>query len=95
MRPYKPGLTITYEEVHRLTDLSLNALHQAGGRAQPGRQPLDLNSLESVVLWLAGHARQDLRVKICALSAQALLGGTLGAGDRGGAPRRPRKKRQA
>ncbi len=63
------GPPLTYELVHKLTDLSINSLHQAGGKPKPGRQRLDLQSLESVVLWVAAHGKPELRMKICGHAA--------------------------
>jgi hypothetical protein len=74
--PQKRGVRITYEVVHGLTDLSVNAVHQAGARPKPGkgpRQHLDICSLESVVLWVARHGNIPLRMKICGFAAQSLL----------------------
>jgi hypothetical protein len=83
------GPVITYELIQSLTDLSMNALHQAGGqKVKPHRQRLDLGSLESVVLWLAGHGKRELRIKMCGLAAQALLGD----GDQCGAPKKVRRR---
>jgi len=67
------GPPLTYEMVQKLTDLSINSLHQAGGKPKPGRHRLDLQSLESVVLWVAAHGKPELRMKICGHAAGALL----------------------
>lgn len=89
-RPPLEGLTITYERVQALTNLPINTLHKAGaGGAGEYRQKLDLNSLESVVLWLACHGTVDLRKKICAYAAQSLLD----SGALPGVPRTRKKKR--
>ena len=93
MPPKLTGQQLTYEAIHKLTDLSINALHQAGGKPKPDRQPLDLQSLESVVLWLAGHGKRELRIKMCGLAAQALLDEDVTPGTTHGAPHRVVKKR--
>jgi hypothetical protein len=92
--PRKPtaGCLVTYESVHHLTDLSMNALYQAATppKAPRKRHELDINSLESVVLWLAAHARTDIRKRICGLAAQSLLDD----GELKGAPHRGRTGRK-
>ena len=93
MPPKLTGPPLTYELIRKLTDLSENALHQAGGKPKPGRQPLDLRSLESVVLWVAGHGKRKLRIKMCGLAAQALLDEGVTPGTTHGAPRRVVKKK--
>jgi hypothetical protein len=84
----KQGPRITYEIVQGLTDLTIDAIHQAGARPKPGvkRQHLDLSSLESIVLWVAAHGHVDLRRKICGYAAQSLLDD----GVLQGAPKKPR-----
>ena len=92
-RPPLEGLTITYEKVQALTDLPLNTLHKAGAGRAAGeyRQKLNLDSLESVVLWLACHGTVSLRKRICAHAAQSLLD----SGALPGVPRTRKKKRPA
>jgi len=91
MPPRLIGQIITYEAIQKLTDLSLNALHQAGGKPKPVRHPLDIQSLESVILWLARHGKRELRVQMVGLAAEALIDGDLAPGS-SGTPRRPKKK---
>ena len=92
-RPQIYGPPLTYESIQKLTDLNINTLHQAGGKPKPGRQRLDIQSLESVVLWLAAHGKRKLRIQLCGLSAQALLDGEVTPGTTHGAPRRAIKKK--
>ena len=81
---------VTYKDIASLTDVTLNAVYQAATPAKNGksRQLLDLESLESVVLWLAAHGKTDLRRRICAYSAQALL-------DEGALSGAPKKRRRS
>lgn len=95
--PRRPsvGCVLTYGCIHDLCDCSVNFLYQSATAPTPPRkrQALDINSLESVVLWLAGHARTDLRRRILGLAAQSMLDdGTL-TGTVGGAPHRTKRHR--
>lgn len=68
------GLTITYAEIAKLTDSTLNAVHQAAAKSRascPTRQMLNIGDLESVVLWVAGHGKVELRQRIAAAAAPA------------------------
>ena len=59
--PKPKQLVVTYETIADLTDGGLNHVHQAAAPKAKGRQRLDIDSLESVVLWLAGHANLVFR----------------------------------
>jgi hypothetical protein len=86
--PFKNGLTITYELIHDLTDVEMNTVYQAGAKPKADndqRQRLDINSLESVILWVAAHGKTSLRLKICGYSAQSLVED----GVLHGAPKKP------
>ena len=52
---------LSYELVHKLTDLDLMSVKSLGGKPKHGRQHLNIFSLESVVLWLASHGTDELR----------------------------------
>ncbi len=79
-RSYKQGVIVTSEVIAELTGGSLNAVHQATRRVPSRkRQKLDINSLESVVLWIAAHGRRELRQKIAALAAQSFISPAAGA----------------
>ena len=73
-RPPNLGPPLSYELVQELTDdLPLNTLHQAGSRPKRGRQRLDIQSLRSVVLWLASHGSRSLREEIAWRAMEALV----------------------
>jgi hypothetical protein len=65
-----------------------NAVYQCAGEKK-GRQHLDIDSLESVVLFVTAHGRPALRREIAGFAAQVLVdegrSGALHA--RGGKPR--------
>jgi hypothetical protein len=83
----RAGVLVSYEAVQALTDLPINTLHQAATIPPPNRKRmrLDIESLESVVIWLAKHGKRTLRQKILAHSAESLL-------DEGALPGVPRGK---
>ena len=50
-RPQRVG-EVTYADIAALTDVTLNAVHQAATPQRSGiRQHLDIDNLESIVLW--------------------------------------------
>jgi hypothetical protein len=89
----RKGVLVSYEVVQALTDLPINTLHQAATTPPPGRKRMHLNieSLESVVIWLSAHGSRQLRQKMLAYSAGSLLD----EGALPGVPRTGKKKRKA
>jgi len=72
------GHVVTFDSIAELCDVSENALYQASRRPGSGpgrkkRQPLMIDDLESVVLYIAAHGRVPLRRKIVAYAASSLL----------------------
>ena len=51
----------TYEDLFKLTPVKKNAVYQAATRGR-----LNLNDLESVVVWLARHGHNELKQRIVA-----------------------------
>jgi hypothetical protein len=87
--------TVTFQSIQKLTDVTLNCLHQASGKVKPGRQHLDIENLESIILWVAAHGKIKLRQQITALAAPAFLERTLAKKKPGTqkAAKPPRKNR--
>jgi hypothetical protein len=74
--PQKLGKTITYELIAELTDNTINTVHVAATvpknpTTRQRRQSLNINSLESVILYVAKHGKKRLRQRIAAKAAAA------------------------
>jgi len=72
------GAHVTFDAIADLCDVSANTMYQASRRPGSGpgqrkRQPLVIDDLESVILWVAAHGRVPLRRKIAAYAAPSLL----------------------
>ena len=63
------------------TDLPINALHQAGGKPEPGRQHFNLGSLESVILCVAAHGKPVFRMNDLSHADVSLLNEGILRGD--------------
>ena len=75
------GPPLSVDLIAELTDLPKKRLWEAVTRKE-GRQLLDLNSLRSVILWLASHGNEDLRKEMLWRSAAVLAEGHAGEGGR-------------
>jgi hypothetical protein len=72
----KEGARITYELITALTDNTVNTVHVAATvpknpTTRQRRQTLDIDSLESVILYVAKHGKKRLRQRIAAKAAPA------------------------
>jgi hypothetical protein len=67
----------------------VNSLHQASGKPKAGRMPLNIHSLESIVLNIAKHGRGKLRERIAFLAQEVFVADVIQYA-RGLGPRRGR-----
>lgn len=78
--PKTPGVDVakprkfyhTYEDISELVDLSLQNVYKFA-EDRPGRTRLNMDSLESVVVFLARHGKLPLRVAIMRAALERTL----------------------